>query len=381
MKDIVAIVGSHARSSADFDFTRTDCDVWIFNEALSNGKFPRADATFQIHDPVIWKNPENRNDKGYSEWLKRNDIPPVYMQEDYPEVPQARQFPLDGILEMTANFNQNKFITSSPSYGIALAVYLGYKRIEIYGVEMESQTEYAYQRAGVAYWVGVAVGKGIDVYTNSRIFEEPLYGYEGRITIEQMDYEARIAELTPVVAELDQRYKDAKKDFDVLIEDVAMYGREPDRLKVAIKQFVGICNEYGYNKGMLDENQRYLQKVQNMQKIEDEKYIIVRQEYEQACAANGKMNNDAINETIVIDREMQPLFVHAMEAKNAIKRRIRLQPFIQKLNHLLVRSIHVGVYRGAADENSRYMEKLDHYIRAAGGSKSEAVMIEAGVEA
>ena len=69
----LAIIGSHTRTREAFDFNRTDADVWLFNEAYSNKEnvwAKRADAVFQLHDPIIWKNPKNRNDPKHYDWLK-----------------------------------------------------------------------------------------------------------------------------------------------------------------------------------------------------------------------------------------------------------------------------------------------------------------------
>ena len=62
MKNTVAIIGSHPATRGDFDWERTDADVWGFNEALSADWFERADGIFQMHKPVIWRSKTNRND-------------------------------------------------------------------------------------------------------------------------------------------------------------------------------------------------------------------------------------------------------------------------------------------------------------------------------
>jgi len=171
MKDTVAIVGSHPRTRLEFDFNRTDCDIWIFNEALSNGTFPRADAVFQMHVPPIWRNPANRNDAHHFEWLQEpKDGTEVYMQDQYPDVPRSVRYPLE---EVTERFGVRHF-TSSIAYALALACFKGYKRMEVYGVEMETNTEYQYQRDGVTLWLGVAMGLGIKVDAHISMFDQPL---------------------------------------------------------------------------------------------------------------------------------------------------------------------------------------------------------------
>lgn len=76
------------------------------------------------------------------------------------------------------------YFTNSISYMIAYAVYKGYKKIELYGVDMSARDEYINQRGSVMYWIGFARAKGIDVYIASGI-DKPffLYGYEPGINM------------------------------------------------------------------------------------------------------------------------------------------------------------------------------------------------------
>ena len=102
--ETVIIMGSHPGTRAEYDWSRTDADVWVFNEAVLNdlGKnhgFAQPDkvaAVFQLHKPVIWKNPKNRNDGNHYQWLQETDIP-VFMQEEYPEIKSSVKYPLDEI--------------------------------------------------------------------------------------------------------------------------------------------------------------------------------------------------------------------------------------------------------------------------------------------
>lgn len=374
MKDTVAIVGSHPLTRKKMDFTRTDCDIWAMNEAVSNGTIPRADATFQMHDPIIWRNPENRNDKNYHRWIRREDIPPVYMQEDYPDVPRAVQYPLDGVLEMTKNFNCHRYITSSPAYAIALAIYFGYKRIELYGVEMETNTEYAYQRAGVAYWIGVAVGKGIEVYTESGIFDAPLYGYDGKITISEEEYRQRIDELKPKLAELDTTYKSRRQEVGAAME---RYLDDPNdgALIDKIRQLTESAIMYGQVDGAIQENEYYLKKVIDMREHTGG-YMIVRQEYEQKMIAIAGKVTEQTGKITLVQKSMDEALNFVKQTANRKRRRVRMEGFAKQLHELLIECVKFGLYQGAAAENNLYAERLDDYIRAAGGSKSAAVMIE-----
>ena len=65
--------------------------------------------------------------------------------------------------------------------GLALGIYLGYEEIWLYGSELSSNTEYTYQATNYAFWIGFAVGKGIDLHLECwhDEFFQPIYGYEG----------------------------------------------------------------------------------------------------------------------------------------------------------------------------------------------------------
>jgi len=53
-----------------------------------------------------------------------------------------------------------------------------FERIEIYGFEMSGEIEYVQQKACAEFWIGVALGMGIEVYspTNCQLLFSPLYG-------------------------------------------------------------------------------------------------------------------------------------------------------------------------------------------------------------
>jgi CDP-diacylglycerol pyrophosphatase len=62
---------------------------------------------------------------------------------------------------------------------IAYAIYMGYEKIRLYGVDMNGKDEYINQRGSVMFWLGIAKASGIEYELSSDI-DEPcfLYGYE-----------------------------------------------------------------------------------------------------------------------------------------------------------------------------------------------------------
>ena len=202
----VAIVGMYKATVAEFDFNRSDCDVWVFNETISGNKLPRADAVFQMHRPVIWRSKTNRNDPGHYDWLQNNRTLPVYMIESM-RCSHVRQYQVRG-----TKASKRLSICCVVSYALALAIYQGYERIEVYGVEMETETEYGHQRDGVTYWVGVAQGRGIEVdYHSINVLKSPLYGFDGDTTLPIELFQERVNILQRSISEALDRYKERKE--------------------------------------------------------------------------------------------------------------------------------------------------------------------------
>jgi len=89
-------------------------------------------------------------------------------------------YPLDAIIN---NF-QTDYFTNTVDYALALAIYQGYTVINLYGINMASPSEYAYQKPGCEYWIGQAMGRGIKVsiqrqYSSLLIAPDcKLYGYD-----------------------------------------------------------------------------------------------------------------------------------------------------------------------------------------------------------
>ena len=225
-------MGTHSKSVKLFDWSRTDCEIWLFNEAprakdeSGKLKYPKCDAFFQMHHEAIWRNPKNRSDAKHYNWLVSGKTPPVYMQEAYPEIPQAIRYPIEEVLSLVSNAGivvdgkqkEFKYFSSSPDFAIALAAYFckkqkRYEKIEIWGIELETYSEYAYQRMGFGFWIGYLTALGIPLKINGKAFDEPMYGYEGDVIISSEKIEKRIDELTELVGKEREEYQIKAKEF------------------------------------------------------------------------------------------------------------------------------------------------------------------------
>ena len=61
----------------------------------------------------------------------------------------------------------------------------GYNKIWLYGIDMMTNSTYAYEKGGVEYWMGVALGMGVDVINTKgsatgKTYNGRMYGYWGQ---------------------------------------------------------------------------------------------------------------------------------------------------------------------------------------------------------
>jgi hypothetical protein len=171
----VQIIG-FAQSSRDLAFKRLHVDRWGLNEAHEQPWWKGGETGwFQIHPKFDYMRANNRNSPTHWPWLQQFHDFPIFMMDKFEEVPNSVRYPLE--LACT-EFGQ--YFTSTPAYELALAMLMGYERIEIYGIEMSADSEYVYQKAGFEYLIGVAKGRGHDVYLppECSLLRANLYAYE-----------------------------------------------------------------------------------------------------------------------------------------------------------------------------------------------------------
>lgn len=103
----------------------------------------------------------------------------------------ARAYPIQQAQALLPVARQRSVFTSSFDFLMALAIIEGFERIEVYGFEMGSDTEYRYQREGAAYWIAQCDARGIEVVLpdNTALLKKKMYGYEGGSMIYRQDLE------------------------------------------------------------------------------------------------------------------------------------------------------------------------------------------------
>lgn len=183
MMNIVTIVGNgRTRTQAPHDDTTRV--IWTMNNhALLWQK--RTCAVFEMHDDALTT---TRYDEFYKSWLRESHPVPVYMLNPVADIPSAIRYPLE---EIGAQFGTHclkgsrtvrDLYTSTTAYMIALALYLKFQRIEIYGVELDKANEYADHRDAVFFWLGKATALGVDIWVpeDCALYDDALYPTKGR---------------------------------------------------------------------------------------------------------------------------------------------------------------------------------------------------------
>ena len=183
-------------------------EYWSLNHVflLDGLNIPRVDRLFELHKRTWYLRGEQQKSKKYSKWLKKEHPFPIYMQEaelNPKLIPSGVRYPLEEICKELLsglvrvdkdNMETIKemYFTSTVAFMMALAIYEKFDQIELYGVDMDSDTEWGYQKPCGEFWVGIALGRGIKVIVPepSSICSAPVYGYEVVPYIDKLDVNA-----------------------------------------------------------------------------------------------------------------------------------------------------------------------------------------------
>jgi hypothetical protein len=192
--DRVAIVGFCSPHREWVPYEDPELEIWGLNRGYIFQQ--RMDRWFEMHGPGIveW---QQRRPGNHLQWLQRFQGP-IYMHQARPElIPNSVDYPLlavaadigaciyrfagpAGETAGTASggpggsqvWNPNElksgkdipYLSSSIAQEIALAIHMGYKEIWLYGIDLNTASEYAWQKPGVEFMLGLAAGRGIKVY-------------------------------------------------------------------------------------------------------------------------------------------------------------------------------------------------------------------------
>ena len=252
----IALVGGAKSTRGAVHSSQAD-EIWTPNWSYKYDYVPRIDRLFEMHpvwlyadtDLEAWQKPREHWD-----WLRKEHPYPIYMLKKHPAVSASVRYPIEEVVECvfphlkrknweTGELKPARFFTSSFDYMLGLAILMqeewDIERIETFGVEMGSDTEYRYQKYGASFFVGAAVARGIDVVmpSNSVLTKGKLYGYQGAQMIFRTDlerylrmYDGMRNEYTSVLNHMEGQYE----MLEIALQNAfAQYGQEHEITKKA----------------------------------------------------------------------------------------------------------------------------------------------------
>ncbi|RLC81731.1 MAG: hypothetical protein DRJ03_19875 [Chloroflexi bacterium] len=267
-KKTVAIVGMAKSTRHLAPWNDNDVEIWVLNESHAHNYTKRITRIAQLHPSWDYMRANNFNDPIYPAFLRNTpwtqedidriehmrtykdlprgfpevkvnnkrrpeDLEIILLEEDENVVGKTSIFPFMEILEDYPNNKQNvRYFTSSAPYLIALAIHEGFERIEIYGFEMSSQEEYAYQKPCMEFWMGVAIGKGVEIYlpTGCHLLgeTEELYGYDKLPGYTKMHAEIRKNELSRTRADAQAKVNLVQGEKKHLVDQLVVAQNKKD---------------------------------------------------------------------------------------------------------------------------------------------------------
>lgn len=138
---------------------------------------------FDLHPPSCFRQERKSWMAKYYSWLKAIQTP-IFMQEDWPDVPMAVRYPLERVEAEFANSVTGRiYATNHCAYLIPLAMMEGVTTIGLFGCQYSSDAEHSVQRDSLTYWLGRFEQWGGRIVVPKKynsLLSQPrgLYGYE-----------------------------------------------------------------------------------------------------------------------------------------------------------------------------------------------------------
>lgn len=194
----IAIVGFGPTTRDQAPFTDPSFEIWgqnqfAFRQARCDRIFelhPRANIEAEDQVGVAGAGKDARDSSGYLALLQQEAKRPIYMVQAQPDIPASVEFPH---ATLSAYFGAHcpkiakaPYVTSTFGHMLQLAIYKllteqqSDPEIHVYGVDLLSDEEYAYQRSNAEALCMYAMGAGITLHIpdQSAIFSNAgVYGY------------------------------------------------------------------------------------------------------------------------------------------------------------------------------------------------------------
>lgn len=139
----------------------TEKTIYALNDYINTERFGIKPDILFVMDVLDEKPQIVSGINNLGEVIKRINIlkVPLISPFRYEEIPLSEPFPIEECVKELGW----PYFSNTISYMIAYALLKDVKEIETYGINQASSTEYFYEKAGVEYWLGIAVGRGLKV--------------------------------------------------------------------------------------------------------------------------------------------------------------------------------------------------------------------------
>jgi hypothetical protein len=205
-----------------------DVDYWACAPVVTHepAKGHRIDVLFEMHYMEYWLTILER----LNEIAKDNPNTTIFMQQKVSQINNSVAYPLKEIQEFASHPKLRNYFTSTIAYMIALAIYLGYEEIDLYGIHMAAdEEEYSLQRSCCEAWLNFGLGRGVGYWLpdeSSIMSSDHLYGYEQNksILLDLMHYQ--------------EGYQNGVTELEKKLKDLEMQLHQQQGAVLAAKQMI-----------------------------------------------------------------------------------------------------------------------------------------------
>lgn len=272
----VAIAG-FGQSSRSLIFNEPE-EVQLWGMNSGHTWLTRFDVWFDMH-PVDDFNSKMVTDRveDYMEFLESCPVP-MFNQEHVDWIKNSVRYPIEKVIQgtnvrridekgMVQNTDSLEYYhTSTITYMIALAIYLEVPSISLYGIDLVDRHDYIQQRAGVEFYLGLAMGKGIKIKLPEvcPLLSGPVYGKEYNhfsesatarlLSLEERQF-SLVCLVNAAIGKADQ-YAHLRKFIDEMGNVISSeaWGEVQKELDTDVHNFVGEINKIN---GELTEARRH----------------------------------------------------------------------------------------------------------------------------
>lgn len=204
----IAIVGTASSSIGLAPYDDPTWEIWQINGCY-NSKF-RFDRHFDLHEFHVLKKVYQED---YFKFLKDNESK-VWLNDPSEDFPKANNFPFEKVF---TEF-QTDYFTNTISWLTAFAIMQKPTHIGIWGVDMEADSEYRFQKPSLEHFLGLAKGRGIEIVLpnmSTLLKCSHMYGLEQAPAIfDRINY--KLHEMTKKKNASADKLSNAEKEFDQL---------------------------------------------------------------------------------------------------------------------------------------------------------------------